>query len=242
MKLLKLALVLVPMAVLADVGWKDSKRYIGPVRDVECGVDGGLSCERDAGTPVGVLRCRSATAIEPGCVTPSAQSFAGNKTWSGWQRLIGTTHASLTACSAGQKGTWQTCTTHNAPVFCNGTSNIELTGSTDLTALPGVYVNGLFHSGLLVIGSFTLPFDFTITQTSGFIGAGTGAGSVLLRYSDATNLCDCAVDCDSDQTALACTGSCSYAANTLVIALVISDTCTTPPTVKGLLTPAGYRL
>jgi hypothetical protein len=245
MKKLAIAALLFGSCVaLADIGFRQEGSVSVAVRDIACGIDGGLLCTRDAGTTVGVLRCAAASATEPGCVVPGDQAMpSGKKTWNGRQRIVGVTHASLTACSNGEKGTWQTCTTHNAPVFCNGTVNIELAGSTQLDAFPPVYVNGLLHSGLFVLGTFTLPYAFTITQTSGFIGAGTGvAVTQTLRYSDGTNFCDCAVDCDTDQSAVSCTGNCTYAANTLVIAVVVSDSCTTPPTVKGLLTPAGYKL
>lgn len=235
-------LLLLPIAplLLGDVGLKQGNTVIGPVRDISCANDGGLLCVRDAGTAIGALRCNSATATEPGCITPAAQTMAGAKTWTGRQRLVGVAHGSLTACSSGEKGTWQTCATHNSPVFCDGTTNHELLGANNLAVLPGFYVNGLLHARSLVLHTFTLPFAFTITQTSGFIGAGTGTGSLNIRYSDGSNYCDCPVDCDSDQLSVTCSGNCSYAASTTVIAAVSSDGCDTPPTIKGLLTPAGY--
>lgn len=239
MKLLA-PLLLLPLVVLADVGFREGLTYIGPVRDINCAADGGLYCTRDAGVAIGNLQCLSATTTEPGCVTPSAQSWSGTKTFNGDTRLVGHAHASLTACSSGVKGLWQTCTTHNAPVFCNGTSNVELLGATSFQLLPAIYVNGLLHSNLSILGAWALPYSYTITNVSGFVGAGAGT-TQNLRFSDGTNFCDCSIDCTAGGTNFTCSGNCTYAASALVVSAITSDGCTTPTTVKGVLTPAGYR-
>lgn len=241
-RLLVIAFGLAACLVWADTKWRNGNTTdLGFVTTVNCVKDGGLLCTRDAGS-IGDIRCMNATATETGCVTPGDQTWAGKKALSDRAQLVCKAHASLTACAAGEKGTWQSCCTHNAPVYCNGTTNIELTGAGSLWTLSPIYVNGLLHSGLFVIGTFTLPYQFTVTQVSGFIAAGTGAGSMNIRYSDGSSFCDCAVDCDSDSSAVTCTGNCTYAASSLIIVQINSDTCSSPPTVKGLLTTAGYKL
>lgn len=233
-------LALCSSVALADIPFRQAPGgTFLPVRDLECGADGGLLCIRDAGTATGVMRCNAASATEPGCVTPSSQTFAGDKTFTGDPRIVGHVHASLTACDSSHKGTWQTCTTHSSPVFCNGTSNTELLGSTSYQEFPPIYVNGLLHSGLLYLGAWTLPYAYTITNVSGFIAAGAGT-TQNLRFTDGTNNCDCSIDC-AGATALTCSGNCSYVANTTVNPLITADGCTTPTTVKGLLVPEGYR-
>lgn len=234
-------LLLLPLIVFADTGVRTGNDgAFLPVRDLECQADGGLTCFRDAGTSTGVLRCSSATATEPGCITPSAQSFAGAKTWNARQRIVGVAHGSLTACSSGEKGTWQTCTTDNAPVFCNGTTNIELTGPSSRVTLASLPVNRMFHALNGYPGAFTLPYDYTITTASGIIGTGAGT-TINLRFSDGTNNCDCSINCVTGAIS-ACTGNCTYAASTQVVAAPNSDGCTTPITIWGDLTVAGYRL
>lgn len=54
----------------------------GPILSLNCHSDAGLLCSRDAGA-VGMLQCNAASATEPGCITPSSQTFAGNKTFTG---------------------------------------------------------------------------------------------------------------------------------------------------------------
>lgn len=233
-------LLLLPLLVFADVGMNNAGTYVGGVKDINCVADGGLWCARDAGTAMGQISCSPASSVETGCVTPGAQTWAGTKTLSGDVRLIGHVHGSLTACSSGVKGTWQTCTTHNAPVFCNGTSNVEMLGSNSLETFPGIYVNGLLGSHLFYVSAWTLPYAYTITSVSGLISAGAGTTQTL-RFTDGVNNCDCSIDCTLGATNLSCTGNCTFAASTGVVSAIVSDGCTTPTTVKGILTPAGYR-
>lgn len=236
-----LVLLLLAPLVLSDVELRQGNVKIGPVRAIDCKSDGGFYCTRDAGEEIGRLSCASATASEPGCVTPSAQSWAGTKTLTGDMRLVGHVHGSLSACAAGTKGTWQTCTTHNAPVFCNGTTNLELTGSNSYVTLGGASYIGLFYSLTGFLGALNLPYAYTVTNMSGYVAAGTGAGSINLLLTDGTNLCTCAIDCDTDQSSYTCTGNCTYAASTLVAFGPASDTCTTPPTIRSPLILSGYK-
>lgn len=242
-RLAALALVVLATSSLADVNLKMAGADAGVVRDLNCGADGGLSCVKVAGSR-GDLRCLGATATEPGCLLPNvAQTTSGQKTFANGAQDTCVAHGSLTACNAGNAGLHQCCSTHGgAQVWCNGTVNIELSGTTSYSILPGLYINGILHGGLLVIASETLPYAYTLTNISGFIAAGSGAGTLTLRRSDGVNLCECSVDCDSDLLNLTCSGNCTYAANTQTITAVTNDTCTSPPTVKGILFPAGYRL
>jgi hypothetical protein len=233
------AVALVGAVALADTILQNGNVVIGPIKSLDCRRDAGLTCWRDAGS-IGELQCNGATATEPGCVVPSAQTFAGTKTLTGDFRLVGHAHASLTACSSGVKGMWQTCTDHNAPVFCNGTANVELYGVNSVEAFPAVYVNGLLHSGLLYMSAWSLPYAYTVTSVSGFVAAGAGTTQTL-RFTDGVNNCDCPVDCATGGQNFTCTGGCTFAASTQVVSLITSDGCTSPPTVKGILTPAGYR-
>jgi hypothetical protein len=229
--------VVASCAVFADTGLRtgNSSSFIS-VRDLECQRDAGLLCSRDAGTHTGLLRCASASATEPGCVNTTTQAFIGAKTWNGRQRIVGVAHASLTACSSGEKGTWQTCTTHNSPVFCDGTDNHELLGSSsDEEVLAAVYVNGYFPP--YWFGGVTLPSTagWTLNAVSGFLGAGAGTGSLTLTVSDLINTCTCSIDCDSPTGRTACSGSCSWAASSNLLVLRSSSTCTKDPSVAGNL-------
>jgi len=240
-KLSLLVVVLLAGLALADVNFYVDNVKQQPVLGLSLAKDGGLTGHRDAGA-IAMLSCASANAYTKGCVDVSAQTFTGQKTFSNGEQVTCVAHASLTACNSGNAGLHQCCSGHgNALVHCNGTTNIELNGSSGASMiLPPVYVNGLLHLGTgLPIAGFTVPFAYTVTGITGFIGAGTGAGSINLRFNDGTNACDCAVDCDTDQSTFTCSGNCTYAASTLV---VISPTgsCTTPPTVKGMLYPMGY--
>lgn len=242
MKRLALLAVLFAAGVaLAETVFANADVKIGPISTLSCRADGGLLCWRDAGM-VGEIQCNAASATEPGCVTPSAQSFgSGLKTFTGDVRIVGHAHASLSACPAAvSKGTWQTCTDHNAPVFCNGTANVELLGVNAIEAFPPIYVNGLLHSNLFYLSAWTLPYAYTVTNVSGFIAAGAGT-TQSLRFTDGVNSCDCSIDCTTGGSNFSCTGGCTFAASTLVVSIVTSDGCTTPTTVKGILTPAGYR-
>jgi hypothetical protein len=201
--------------------------------------DGGLTGHRDAGS-VANVECALATPYTRGCVEPADQSWTGPKRIAGGVQPVCVTHASLTACSAGNAGLHQCCSTHsNALVHCNGSSNIELTGSSSFQFFPAFYVNGLLHAGLLFLGAWQLPYAFTITGVSGFVAPGVGTTQTL-RITDGTNNCDCSIDC-AGGTHFACSGNCTYVASTLVAATITSDGCTTPTTAKGLLTPEGYR-
>lgn len=243
MRLLQLAATLLPFVVLADVGMRNGGTYLGPVKDIECGRDGGLSCVRDAGTSIGVLRCNSATATEPGCITPSDQVLGnGKKTFSDRTRTLCKNHGSLTACSSNEKGTWQTCCTHSAPVFCDGTDNHELLGTaSDDVMLFSIHVNGIPPP---TIGGITLPSNagWTINAISGHWVAGTGTGSLRLSFSGTAGICSCDVDCDTPAARNVCTGNCTYAAgDTLAFARSYSGTaaCTLDPYVGGNLEAMG---
>jgi hypothetical protein len=239
-----LALSLFASVALADVGLLNGGTVLGPVRDLDCQRDAGLTCLADAGVRVGKLRCNEATATEPGCVTPSAQSFAGNKTLAtGYLRVVGVAHASLTACAAGTKGMWQTCTTHNAPVFCNGTSNLELGGTSAAEkVLAAVYVNGV--PTLSPLGQFTQYGEVTLSSGGSWVTmnaiagdwyAGTGSGSLTFRVHDGSNNCDCAIDCDVPLARSTCSGNCAFAASATVAIFVLSSACTTAPVAIGNL-------
>lgn len=235
-------LLLLPSLVLADIGWRQggvagSNRVI----DVQCQSDGGLYCVRDAGTQIGLISCTGATATEPGCITPSAQTLAGTKTLTGDLRLVGHVHASLTACASGTKGTWQTCTGHNAPVFCDGTNNIEfLGGASAETPLESLHVDGIPAT---VFGAFTLSgtSSWTITAVTGFWGVGTGVGSLPLTLVSTAGTCTCTIDCDNPGARTACSGNCTIPVSTTVFGFRGTSTCTLDPYVGGNLTVMGTR-
>lgn len=238
-RLAALAALLAAGVALAETVFANADVKIGPISTLSCRSDGGLLCWRDAGM-IGEIQCNSATATEPGCITPSAQTYAGNKTFTGDVRIVGHAHADLSACAAGQKGTWQTCTTHSAPVFCNGTANVELLGVNAVEAFPPIYVNGLLHANLTFLSAWTLPYAYTVTNVSGFIAPGAGT-TQNLRFTDGVNSCDCSIDCTTGGSNFSCAGNCTFAASTAVVSTISADGCTTPTTVKGVLTPAGYR-
>lgn len=75
-----LVLTLLAFSCLADTGWKNANVNLGPVIRVDCTSDGGIYCTRTASSAQGNLRCANATKAEIGCVTPSAQEWAGDKT------------------------------------------------------------------------------------------------------------------------------------------------------------------
>jgi hypothetical protein len=234
-------LLFVPLVVLADVGAQNAGVSVGQIRDLDAARDGGLSLIRDAGTAVGKLRCVEATAAEPGCVTPSAQTFAGTKTLTADIRLVGHVHGSLTACAAGTKGTWQTCTTHSAPVFCNGTTNIEYLGSSSAEELfYGLFVDGVPS---LAIGAFNFSSTSggTITALTGLWGAGTGAGSLPINLIHSGGTCACNIDCDVPGARTACSGNCSVSASALVTVSRGTSTCGLNPFVLGNLGVMGTK-
>ena len=239
-----IASLLVAPLVLADIGFRQGTTYIGPVRDIDCAHDGGLYCTRDAGIAIGRLRCVTASATEPGCITPSDQTLAGTKTLTGDLRLVGHVHASLTACSSGVKGMWQTCTGHNAPVFCDGTNNIELLGtSAPEEVLWPIYVNGV---PVPFMGAITLSSSssWTITSVMGWWGVGTGSGSFPITFVSSAGTCTCSIDCDVPGARTACTGNCTAPASGNVFAfgaLSGTSTCTRDPYVGGNLLVMGTQ-
>jgi hypothetical protein len=236
------SLLLIPLVVLADVGLRTgNSSAFKPVRDLECQADGGLLCSKDAGTSTGLLRCASASATEPGCVNTAAQTMAGAKTWTGSQRIVGVAHASLTACSSGVKGLWQTCTTHSSPVFCDGTDNHELLGaSTDEVVLASVFVGGIPSAGFTtaLVTPSTAVWSLSAVAAGWTAGTGTGA-SITLRLTDLINNCDCAIDCDEPAGRTACSGSCSWAASSTLYFYRSTSTCTRDPAASGNLQLMG---
>lgn len=243
MRLLAL-LLFVPPVVLADVGMRTGNSSdFNSVRDIECQKDGGLTCVRDGGTTTGVLRCGAASATDPGCVVPGDQTMpSGKKTWNGRQRIVGGAHGALTACSSGEKGTWQTCTTHNSPVFCDGTSNHELLGAqTTEQVLGTLHVNGLPVSFL---GATTLPLTsgWSVTSLSGFWGPGVGSGTLPITIIGNAGTCACSVDCNEPEARTGCdAGTCSFSAGDTLFVLKGTSTCTKDPYVGGNLEIRGVN-
>lgn len=242
MKRLALAVVVLGSClVFADTKLKHANVDVGPIVALNCAPDGGFLCTRDAGS-VGNLKCNSASATEPGCVTPSDQTFAGKKSFSGRIRLNGAAHGSLTACSSGEKGTWQTCTTHNAPVFCDGTTNHELLGSSaDEEVLAAIYVNGIPAP---IFGGVSLPStaSWTINALSGQWIAGTGSGTLRLGILGSAGTCICDIDCDAPTARTTCTSTCTFSASDDLILLRGSSgtaACTLDPHVVGNLNIMG---
>lgn len=229
---------LVAAVALADTDWRNANAEIGPVKAVNCAPDAGLYCSRDAGS-VGNIRCLGATATEPGCVTPSAQTLAGDKTFNGDVRIVGHVHASLTACAAGKKGTWQTCTTHNSPVFCDGTTNYEMLGALAAEyELWPIFVDGIpaaFFAGTTVSSTSS----WTITALAGFWNLGAGAGSLPLTFASSAGTCTCTIDCDAPLGRATCTGSCTVPAGGTIFGLRGTSTCTLDPSVGGNLAVMG---
>jgi hypothetical protein len=76
-------LLLLPLVAFAQVNLKNGPTRLGPVRDLICASDAGIYCARDAGSSAGLLSCNPASSTETGCVTVSAQTWAGNKTFTG---------------------------------------------------------------------------------------------------------------------------------------------------------------
>lgn len=216
-KLVQVLFLLGACSTLAGVGFKQGIDNIGPINDVSCKKDGGLLCTRDSGTALGTIACNGATATESGCMTPASQSFAGNKTWSGYHKITGVAHASLEACSAGNKNVMQGCTTHGALVWCDGTNNQELLGaSSDEVVLAAQAVNGI---PALLFGAVTLPSNsnWTLNAVSGFWNAGAGGSSTLrLSFIGTAGTCNCDVDCDAPLARTSCSGTCTWSAGDTV--------------------------
>lgn len=236
------ALLLLPLMVFGDVGEFNAGTYIGPIKDLNCKADGGLLCVRDAGTSMGHISCNPASSVETGCVTPSAQTWAGTKTIStGGVRIVGVAHASLTACASGTKGLQQFCTGHNSPVYCDGTTNIEIfSSSAPQQPLHAMFVHGI-PAG--VVGYYTANSTTTETITAlvGFWGAGTGSGSLPITIISGAGTCTCSVDCDVPLNRTTCSGNCAVPASSEIIALRGTSTCTLDPYVGGLLEVMGTR-
>jgi hypothetical protein len=235
-KRLALLLLLFAAVASADVVWKHAGVTKGPVTSVSCMADGGLLCTRDAGM-LGTVQCLSATSTEPGCVTPSDQTWAGKKTLTDRERIVCKAHASLTACSAGEKGTWQSCCDHNAAVYCDGTTNLEFNGPAATEQVLGsVYVNGI--PTVLMGSNFTLQSAATVTAIEGSWFSGNGS-TVTIRLSDGTNNCDCAVSCAAPTTRTTCAGTCAFAAGVSIATSRQSDGCSPNPYVGGNLLVKG---
>lgn len=239
-RLVLLIAIVAAVACFADSKIMQGSTVIGPVRDLKCVADAGVLCGRDTGS-IGTFRCVAGSSTEPGCVVPAAQAFSGDKTWNGSQRIVGSVHGALEACSGGTKGTWQTCTTHNAPVFCDGTNNIELLGaSSGEGLLTSLDVNGIPSSNF---GQFVLSSSSsaTITAITGEWNAGTGGGTIILGFTGTFGSCSCTVSCAAPTVRTACSGNCTVTANATVTAIRGAATCTLDPWVTGSLNVLGTR-
>lgn len=241
MKKASLLLLLAACAALADVGLKQGSTVIGPVRDISCASDGGLLCTRTTATSRGNLFCNGASATEPGCLLPDvAQTLSGDKSTTGNVRIIGHVHGSLTACDASHKGTWQTCTTHNAPVFCNGTSNVELGGTTSAEqVLWSIHVDGVpvgFMGATVLSGAGAV-----VNAIEGTWGSGTTSGTLTFRITDGVNNCDCPITCNAPTTRTACAGTCAFASGVTLTPIRASSTCALDPVVIGNVQVMGTR-
>lgn len=226
-------------SALADIVLKNGGTTVGPVTSLNCSADAGVLCTRTTGS-VGNLRCNAATAIEPGCVVPSAQTLGGDKTWNGSQRIVGVVHGSLEACDGSHVGLKQTCSTHNAEVFCNGSVNIEYTGPASTEKdFASVYVNGVPQT--LMGNSFTCQSACVVTAIEGtwVAGATSDGGTLVFRLTDGTNNCDCTQACDNPSARCIPTGTCSFAAGVTVTPRRASTTCTMNPYVGGNLQVKG---
>jgi hypothetical protein len=230
---------------LADVGTKNGGATVGPVRDLDAALDGGLTLSRASGSSTGSLKCASATASTPGCVDTGAQTFAGKKTFSSEERLANIAHASLPVCSGGEVAY---CTTHGSITQCKDIGGgvkdwVDLFGSTGggvtLATLGG---NRMLHSLSGYFGTFTLPYPYTIKRISAVVLAGSGAAATIsVRFSSLTGNCDCAVACDANNTISDCTGNCTFAADTQVVATTTANGCTNPPTLRSDIVVSGYK-
>ncbi len=83
MKKLAAMVVLVAVAAWADVELRNNGTVVGPVRELDAAVDGGLVATRASGSAVGKLKCASATTLTRGCVDLTTQTFAGDKNFTG---------------------------------------------------------------------------------------------------------------------------------------------------------------
>lgn len=234
-------LALLSSVALADVVLKNAGATVGPVTSINCSPDAGLTCVRDAGS-VGTIRCNAASAVEPGCITPSSQTLGGGtKTFSGPVLLTPVAHASLVACSSGLKGQAQACSTHNALVFCDGTNNIELNGTSGTErTLFSVYVNGI-PTGQFDANKLGSAAGATVTaiSTSWLSGTTSDGGVLTFRITDGSNNCDCAVSCSSPSARTSCSGSCSFAASATLTPQRQAGGCVTDPVAIGNVQVVG---
>lgn len=238
-RLILLSLFVAPIA-LAQLGLRQGTGAAKQIRDLSCVSDGGLYCSRDAGSAIGGIRCVGATATETGCITPGSQTIAGDKTLTGYLRMTGVAHGSLTACSGGVKNMMQGCTTHGALVWCDGTNNIEVTGtSAREQELASIDVHGI--PGIGALDAFVLPSSsgWTINALVGGWQAGTGSGTLRLYFSGAAGTCTCDIDCDNPSVRNACSGNCTYAAGDSVSFARVANSstgvtaCTFDPSNRG---------
>lgn len=239
-------LCLVAAYALADVGQRNGGAYLGPVRDINCIADAGVVCSRNSAVARGDLGCATATTTGKGCLDPAAnpQSLGGDKAWTGSQRLVGVAHSSLEACSSGAKGTWQTCTTHNAPVFCNGTTNLEFSSPTNVEqVLMSIHVDGV-PIGLVMTTTTLSGAGATVTALENTWVSGTtlDAGVLTINITDGSNVCACSIPCSGPSSRTPCTGSCTYAAGaTLTPTRIPTSGCTADPVVPGNMLVMGTR-
>lgn len=238
-------LALLSSVALGDVVFKNAGVTKGPVTSINCAPDAGLYCARDAGS-VGTISCSQATPTEPGCISPSPQTFAGSKSFNDYVRLVGVAHGSLVACDGAHQNMAQGCTTHGALVWCNGTSNIENTGSSQIEqVLLSVFVDGV-PTGI-PMGSTTLSgagATVTAIQASWIAGLTLDAGVLTLQVSDGTNICACPVPCGNSLATprVPCSGSCTFAAGASLSAQrVITSGCNPDPVVIGNMEVMGTR-
>lgn len=153
----KLALV-APLALVScaafagDVIWKQAGAPLGPVVAISCATDAGLLCTRDAGA-LGSIACNSASATEPGCITPSDQNLgAGTKTFTGTVNIstldagqaaigvlevtntlqtIGAATGALPACGSGGAGMLDYDQSLSREKICNGSSWQQILNTGD---------------------------------------------------------------------------------------------------------------
>lgn len=170
-----LLLSLVADVALADISTQNNGTNVGTVTIIDAALDGGLQLARSSQTAK--LRCAVASPYTRGCVEPGDQTFTGPKRTTGGTQNVCVAHGSLTACSAGNAGMHQCCSTHsNAAVYCDGATNREVgpqmlgfafntTASSALDSNTNGIAGGIYQS-------------FTITSFSGIYTAGTGTTAI----------------------------------------------------------------
>lgn len=223
----------------ADTVIKNAGTTIGPIQSLNCQTDAGITCSRLSGS-AGTLVCNPANAVEPGCVVPNVtQSFSGQKVFNNGAQNLPVAHGSLTACSGPNQGLEQTCSTHAAHVFCNGTSNIETTGTAAFSTLFNVPAGRMVHGLTGVMSTVSLPYQATVTLVSGNVSPSAGS-TLTLRLYDGTNTCNVVISCTTGAFS-APAGSCTFPANAGIQVQPVSDTCTTPLIIQGDITVAGVQ-